>query len=218
MIIGLISRFIALIILIILFPLIFLISLILLIFQGRPIIFQQSRVGYDFNTFKIFKFRTMDKNNGPLITGKNDERITYLGRFLRKSKIDELPQLFNILKGDMRFIGPRPEIHKYFNDKQFQFLKNIKPGISDYSSIVLRDEDKILNYIGGEDAYEKLLPIKIKLANYYSKKKSFSLDLKLVAGTIITLFLPNYYSKTFLIPHLIKNIDDIEDFFDKYIY
>ena len=134
---------------------------------------------------------------------KNDSRITFLGKILRKSKLDEIPQLFNIVNGEMRFIGPRPEIIKYFDYDKFEFLNHIKPGLSDYSSIILRNEDQILDNIGGDSAYEQLLPIKIKLANYYAKK-SFYLDLQLVFATISAIFLPNYFSRYFMIPYLIK--------------
>ena len=112
----------------------------------------------------------MIPNDGSAITKKNDSRITFLGKILRKSKLDEIPQLFNIVNGEMRFIGPRPEIIKYFDYDKFEFLNHIKPGLSDYSSIILRNEDQILDNIGGDSAYEQLLPIKIKLANYYAKK------------------------------------------------
>ena len=92
----------------------------------------------------------MINNVGDLITSADDKRITRWGKFLRNTKIDELPQLINIVKGDMRFIGPRPEVLKFFNKNDFNFLMVVKPGISDFSSIILRDESKILNAIGGK--------------------------------------------------------------------
>lgn len=214
---GFISRSIAFLMVLLLSPLFFIITILLLLFQGKPVFFQQKRVGYKYTEFNIIKFRTMILNRGHLVTKKNDIRITPLGKFLRRSKLDEIPQLFNIIRGDMRFIGPRPEIPKYFHEEHFEFLKKIKPGISDYSSIIFRNEDQILDDIGGEDAYEKLLPIKIKLAYYYAKKKSFLLDLSLVVGTIIAIFLPNYYSKNFLIPVLITKIKGLEPFIRKHI-
>ena len=103
----------------------------------------------------------MVNNSGDFITKSNDNRVTFLGRLLRKTKIDEIPQLLNIIRGEMRFIGPRPEVEEYFKKQKFQFLKNIKPGISDYSSIIFRNEAEILNNIGGNDPYRKLLPIKL---------------------------------------------------------
>ena len=98
----------------------------LLISQGRPIFFKHKRVGYDFKQFELYKFRTMIINRGSVITNFEDKRITKVGKIIRKLKIDELPQLFNIIKGEMRFIGPRPEVPEYINQKDFNFLKIIK--------------------------------------------------------------------------------------------
>ena len=169
----LISRTFAFVSLIILLPVLFFISVSCFLFQGLPIFFKQERVGYNFKIFNIYKFRSMVNNDGKKITEPNDSRITYIGKILRKTKIDELPQLFNILKGDMRFIGPRPEVPDYFDIDKFKFLSCVKPGISDFCSIILRNESKILNSLEGVDPYKKLLPIKIDLANYYAQKKVF---------------------------------------------
>ena len=212
------SRFIALLIIVILTPLFLMISVISFIFQGLPIFYKQERVGHNFSKFKIFKFRTMVENSGELITEIDDNRITYFGSLLRKTKIDELPQLFNIINGDMRFIGPRPEVIKYFDKKSFSFLKNIKPGISDFSSILLRNEDKILLRVGGTNPYEKLLPIKIKLADYYSKKKSFLLDLKLVIVTIISIFFPDLSLKIINKIIIKGELRNVETFLKSYVY
>ena len=210
------SRFIALLALLILSPLFILLIILCMIFQGFPIFFRQERVGKNFNIFKIYKFRTMINNSGNLITEPNDNRVTFLGKFLRKSKLDELPQLLNILKGEMRFVGPRPEVLEYFRQEDFQFLKNIKPGISDYSSIILRNEDKILIRIGGKSPYLKLLPIKLSLANYYSINKSF-LDLKIVLITFIAIFFPELSTKIVLIPQLKTDIPELESFINDYL-
>ena len=149
------SRFIALCMLLFLFPLLFITSILSLIFQGKPILFKQERVGYKFKCFKIYKFRTMEFNSGELITQPGDKRITDYGKILRKTKVDELPQLLNIIKGDMRFIGPRPEVKKYVSLSKFQFLEKIKPGISDFSSIIFRNETQILEKIGGKKSLFK---------------------------------------------------------------
>lgn len=212
----LISRFVAFLLLLILSPGILFISILSLIFQGNPVFYKQERVGFKCKNFKIHKFRTMINNTGDSITKYNDSRITLFGKILRKTKIDEIPQLFNILKGEMRFIGPRPEVPKYFKKNQFIFLNLIKPGLSDFSSIIFRNEDQILKKIGGDKPYEKLLPLKISLAHYYSKKKSFILDFMLVAITIISIFMPNYSSKKLLIPILSKDMPEIKSFFNKY--
>ena len=214
----LLSRIIAFILLIVLSPFLIIISTICLIFQGYPILFKQKRVGFQYRTFKIYKFRTMKVNSGPLITKERDARITFIGWLLRKFKIDEIPQLLNILKGEMRFIGPRPEVLEYFEESSFSFLKKIKPGISDFSSIIFRDESKVLDKIGGKNPYADLLPIKLKLSEYYAKNKSFLLDLKLVLITMISIFLPNYPSRKFVIPDVIKNVPETKSFIDKYIF
>tara|TARA_Y100001970_G_scaffold277581_1_gene382007 strand:+ start:691 stop:1188 length:498 start_codon:yes stop_codon:yes gene_type:complete len=163
------------------------------------------------------KFRTMNNNNGSLITELGDKRITVLGKFLRKSKLDEIPQLLNIIKGDMRFIGPRPEVPKFFDANNFSFLKIIKPGISDFASIILRDEDKILKKIGGDNPYEKLLPIKIELAHYYASKKSFILDLRLVVITICAIISTRISSKFLNLPSISKDLPIVKDFLYRYI-
>ena len=115
------------------------ISLLIFIFDGTPILYSQLRVGLYGNEFKLYKFRTMIINRGSVITNFEDKRITKVGKVIRKLKIDELPQLFNIIKGEMRFIGPRPEVPEYINQKDFNFLKMIKPGMSDYASILFRN-------------------------------------------------------------------------------
>ncbi len=213
----LVSRFIALSALLILGPLFITLMVLCMTFQGFPIFFRQERVGNNFIVFKIYKFRTMIHNSGNLITKTNDNRITFLGKFLRKSKLDEIPQLLNIMKGEMRFVGPRPEVLKYFKEKDFQFLKNIKPGISDYASIILRNEDKILSKIGGQNPYLKLLPVKLSLANYYSKNKSFFLDLKIVVITVIAIFFPKISNNNFFIAPIKADLPELESFINDYL-
>jgi lipopolysaccharide/colanic/teichoic acid biosynthesis glycosyltransferase len=214
---DLVSRTISLFLIIVLSPIFLVTSCFCLLFQGRPVLFKQERVGYNFKIFNIYKFRSMVHNSGVIITEPNDLRITKFGRFLRKTKIDEIPQLFNILKGDMRFIGPRPEVLNYFDKSSFQFLENVKPGMSDYSSILFRDEEKILERIGGNKPYLKLLPLKLELAEYYSSKKNIFLDFKLVIITIISIFFPRYSSKTLIAPSLVIDLPETEEFLKKYI-
>ena len=121
------SRSIAFLIILILSP-VFFVNGFVFSFARTANIFYQDRVGFNFKKFKIIKFRTMINNSGPGITEHNDLRITYIGKILRMTKLDELPQLLNILFGDMRFIGPRPEIIEYFDESQFLFLRKINPG------------------------------------------------------------------------------------------
>ena len=185
------SKTVAAIMLIILSPLFLLISAGSLFFQRFPILFKQERVGYKFQTFFLYKFRTMKINNvNQLVTEAGDKRITQWGKILRILKFDELPQLWNIVRGDMRFIGPRPEVQEYVKRNDFSFLEKIKPGLTDFSSILLRNETNILLRAGGIDKYTELLEVKIKLGSLYAEQKNFWLDMKLVLLTLVSIILP----------------------------
>ena len=185
------SKTVAAIMLIILSPLFLLISAGSLLFQRFPIMFKQERVGYKFQTFFLYKFRTMKINNvNQLVTEAGDKRITQWGKILRILKFDELPQLWNIVRGDMRFIGPRPEVKEYVKGNDFSFLEKIKPGLTDFSSILLRNETNILLRAGGVDKYTKLLEVKVKLGSLYDEQKNFWLDMKLVLLTLVSIILP----------------------------
>jgi lipopolysaccharide/colanic/teichoic acid biosynthesis glycosyltransferase len=185
------SKTVAAIMLIILSPLLLLISAGSLFFQRFPILFKQERVGYKFQTFFLYKFRTMKINNvNQLVTEAGDKRITQWGKILRILKFDELPQLWNIVRGDMRFIGPRPEVQEYVKGNDFSFLEKIKPGLTDFSSILLRNETNILLRAGGVDKYTKLLEVKVKLGHLYADQKNFWLDMKLVLLTLVSIILP----------------------------
>ena len=185
------SKTVAAIMLIILSPLLLFISAGSLFFQRFPILFKQERVGYKFQTFFLYKFRTMKINNvNQLVTEAGDKRITQWGKILRILKFDELPQLWNIVRGDMRFIGPRPEVQMYVKGNDFSFLEKIKPGLTDFSSILLRNETNILLRAGGVDKYTKLLEVKVKLGSLYAEQKNFWLDMKLVLLTLVSIILP----------------------------
>ena len=160
------GKFIAMILLMILLPLFCSIAILILIFSGRPIFFLHKRCGYLFKEINIIKFRTMITNNGPDITNYNDNRITGIGGLLRKYKLDELPQLINILKGDMQFIGPRPEIVEIVKKypHHFSYLQITKPGLSDIGSMIFKDESKIFKNIDFNKYEDEILPIKNKLA------------------------------------------------------
>ena len=149
------------------FPLIIAVSLIILLSSGYPVFFLQERVGKDWKIFKIIKFRTMVKNAEKMgigISSYNDTRITSIGKILRKFKIDELPQIFNVFAGNMSLVGPRPELLKYaeyYADDYSEILK-IKPGITDYASIEFKDESLFLNNSNDNE--------KVYLNKYYLKK------------------------------------------------
>ncbi len=156
-----------------------------------PVLFKQERVGKHGKTFKIWKFRSMVVNaeaKGMQITTDGDNRITKVGKFIRKTKIDELPQLFNVLSGKMSFVGPRPEVPKYvamYNAEQMRVL-SVKPGITDLASIEFRNENDLLD--GDEDPerkyIEEIMPAKLELNLKYIEKAGFFYDIGLIFKTV----------------------------------
>ena len=161
--------------------------------QGS-IFFRQIRVGKDGKDFRIYKFRTMIVNAekmGIITIGERDPRITNSGYFLRKYKLDELPQLINVLKGEMSFVGPRPEVRKYvkmYNQEQLKIL-TVKPGITDYASIEYINEDEILGKsLDPEKTYiEGIMPQKIKYNMKYINNKTVIEYFKIIFLTIIKI-------------------------------
>ena len=168
------ERLSAIFLLIILLPLFGLISVGIYIFSGKPILFKHRRCGYKFNEFFMIKFRTMYPNNGPELTGYNDKRITGIGKILRKFKLDELPQLINIIRGEIAFIGPRPESVYIVNShkKYFTYLNTIKPGITDINSIIFKNESNIFKTNDTNKYVEEILPIKYRLALFTSNNQT----------------------------------------------
>ena len=155
-----------------------------------PVYFRQVRVGKNGKEFRIFKFRTMvvdAEKKGKQITVGNDSRITGIGKFLRKTKMDELPQLINVLLGQMSFVGPRPEVPKYvamYNDYERNILR-IKPGITELASITYRDENEVLAASENpEDTYiNEIMPKKLNLNMQYMKKMNVFYDIYLIFKT-----------------------------------
>ena len=168
------DRLSAIILLIILLPLLGLISVLILVFSGRPILYKHRRCGYQYAEFDIIKFRTMHLNNGPVITNYKDKRITGIGKILRNVKLDELPQLANIIKGEMVFIGPRPESIDVVNNHKnyFTYLDTIKPGITDINSIIFKDESDLFKTIDTKKYVDEILPIKYQLALFTSDNQN----------------------------------------------
>ena len=181
--------------LILLFPLMALAALLVKLDSNGPIFFRQERMGREFRPFFIYKFRTMahdSSGKGGLVTIGNDPRITRAGRLLRKTKIDELPQLINVVKGDMTFVGPRPEVRKYvelFRQDYMEILK-IRPGITDLASLKYRDEASLLGSSPNpaDEYVAQILPDKIRLGKEYIRKSSFLFDLSLIFKTLLKLF------------------------------
>jgi len=158
-----------------------------------PIFFRQVRVGRGGKPFDILKFRTMrtTRSPGPLITGAGDPRVTRVGRVLRRWKVDELPQLVNVLRGEMSFVGPRPEVPRYVNmfAEQYRELLAVRPGITDIASMAFRDEETLLGRSSNpEDLYvREILPRKLALSHAYVRRRSFGMDLRLIARTVAAI-------------------------------
>ncbi|MCT7911801.1 sugar transferase [Arcobacter lacus] len=176
---------------ILLLPLIVIIIVWIKTTSKGPLFYVQKRVGLNFKEFNLYKFRSMVVNAdkvGPSVTSGDDPRITKIGKILRKTKIDELPQLINVLKGDMSLVGPRPEVMKFVKQRKEEYKKilTIKPGITDNAAIEYRDEETIMEqYENKEKAYiEIVLPEKIKLYNQYISNISFINDVKLILKTL----------------------------------
>jgi lipopolysaccharide/colanic/teichoic acid biosynthesis glycosyltransferase len=183
-------------------PLLILTALLVKVDSPGPIFFKQQRMGKEFRPFWIYKFRTMRKSleQGPNITIGNDPRITGIGRLLRQTKIDELPQLINILRGEMSFVGPRPEVPQYVQlyRREYQQILAVRPGLTDLASLKYRDEAALLaNAENPEEEYvRRILPDKIMLARDYIQRASFFYDLRLILETILRLVLGRMFQHT----------------------
>jgi len=176
-------------------PLLLLAALLIKLDSPGPILFRQERMGKRFRPFFINKFRTMVKDaarKGGPITSDGDPRITRVGRLLRKTKIDELPQLINVLKGEMSFVGPRPEVRRYVELFRYDYeeILRIRPGITDLATMKYRDEEVLLTQFGNpeEEYLKRILPDKIRLAKEYLVRSSFFFDLTLITKTLPMLF------------------------------
>lgn len=161
-----------------------------------PVLFLQERVGKNGRTFKILKFRTMRvaaESMGPNYTVSGDSRITRVGAWLRAAKLDELPQLVNVLVGEMSLVGPRPEtpdLMQYYKPAQRAEFALIRPGITDYASILLRDEGALLGSVADPARYyrEELMPMKHALCRRYLREIGVVADIKIIAMTLASLF------------------------------
>ena len=185
--------------LIILSPLFLIIAFLIKIDSKGGAFYIQKRVGKNNKDFNLIKFRTMfvkSDRQGLLTVGERDNRITGIGKCIRKYKIDELPQLINILKGEMSFVGPRPEVRKYvelYDDRQKQVL-SVKPGLTDYASLEYVNENKILaGFSDPEKAYiEQIMPAKLKLNLQYIKEQGILADLNIIIKTLNFLVNPKF--------------------------
>lgn len=172
-------------------PFFLLISIIILLESRGGIFYFQNRVGKNNVDFKLYKFRTMFTNSdkaGLITVGMRDSRITRVGYYLRKYKLDELPQLLNVLEGTMSFVGPRPEVRKYvslYTEEQKRVL-SVKPGITDYASIEYSNENELLGQSDNPDQLyiDTIMPAKLKLNLKYIDELSLRTDIKLILLTI----------------------------------
>lgn len=176
---------------VILSPAFFFVAVFIKIDSNGPVFYKQSRVGKNNKDFILYKFRTMNVGSdkeGLLTVGNNDSRITKTGYLLRKYKLDELPQLMNVLKGDMSFVGPRPEVRKYvslYNEEQKKVLTS-RPGITDVASIEYRNENELLEKTSNPEEFyvKEVMPDKLKMNIMYINDRSFFKDIKIILKTI----------------------------------
>ena len=178
--------------LLILLPFLPVVAIMIKLDSRGPVFYLQERVGKDFRIFVIYKFRTMMANadqQGAHITAAGDRRITKVGGFLRKYKIDELPQLFNVLKGEMSFVGPRPEVSEYVQlfRSEYRKLLTVRPGITDPASLKYSNEETILGMSkAAQDVYmNSILPEKIRLSSNYIDNHTLMTDLRLIMMTLL---------------------------------
>ncbi|MGL6115883.1 MAG: sugar transferase [Cetobacterium sp.] len=176
-------------------PVMLIVAIIVKTTSPGPILFSQKRLTKGMREFNIYKFRSMVSNelrekNTVQIKGSSSE-ITTIGKFMRKTKLDELPQFWNILKGDMSFIGPRPELPrrlKYYDDRQKKIF-SVRSGISSPASIVFSDEEYLMNQVQDPEKFyiEQIMPYKIELNLYYIEHQSFFYDIWLIIATLLKI-------------------------------
>ena len=182
-------------VMIILCPFLFLIGLLIALESRGGAFYFQTRVGKDHKTFKLIKFRSMRPGSdkmGQLTVGERDPRITRMGLFVRKFKIDEFPQLINVILGDMSIVGPRPEVTKYVEmyDEVQRKVLSVRPGLTDYASIEYMDENAILAKAADpeKEYINTIMPAKLKLNLKYIDEAGLMTDLKIIFRTIFKIF------------------------------
>ena len=180
--------------LILLLPVICVIALAIAIHSGKPVFFQQKRLGRNGRDFHLLKFRTMvTAKNGPGLTRDGDARVTRIGRWLRKRKLDELPQLFNVLKGEMSLVGPRPDLEEFWSQASLddRRILELKPGVTGAASLAFCDEERLLAQVPAEQLasfyIQEVLPQKARLDGEYAARATFRSDCGILLQTV---FLP----------------------------
>ncbi len=180
--------------LIVLLPLFIFVSILIMMDSRGGVFYRQTRVGRYGKDFRLYKFRSMRVNSdkkGLITIGGRDSRITGIGYYIRKYKIDELPQLINVLLGDMSFVGPRPEVRRYVDlyTVEQQKVLSVRPGITDVASIKYRNENELLGSVDNPDEYyiKTIMPDKLKLNIDYINKRTFLSDLNVIIRTVIPI-------------------------------
>lgn len=183
------DRVVSFVAIIILLPIYLIIAIILLITNGRPVFFRQERIGQWGEKFIMVKFRTMVGEEENSVSVLDSSRITKVGKFLRRTKLDELPELWNILIGDMSFVGPRPDVPGYADQLvgDDRVILKLKPGLTGVASLKYRNEDEILSQQSNPQEYNDTViwPDKVRLNKIYYQKQTLWLDLKIILFTAI---------------------------------
>ena len=178
--------------LVVLTPVLVLIAIAIKWDDGGPVFYLQTRIGRNFQPFRLVKFRSMTvgADQSGLLTAPADQRVTRCGRWLRRSKLDELPQLWNVLQGEMQLVGPRPEVESYVEQfrEEYSALLADPPGITDPASLAFRREEQLFAPAGMERQYvSEILPRKLSLSLEYQRRRSFASDLGVLMKTIFGL-------------------------------
>jgi lipopolysaccharide/colanic/teichoic acid biosynthesis glycosyltransferase len=181
--------------LLIMAPLFFMIAIAIKLDDGGPVFYSHYRIGRKFKKFKLYKFRSMihSTTEGSTVTAPQDSRVTRIGGFLRRFKLDELPQLINVLKGEMQLVGPRPQMDKFVEIffEEYEELLRARPGITDLASLIFRDEAKFFYQGSIEEQYVKrIMPIKLEMSLKYARTRTFFSDLGIIARTVLGLSCP----------------------------
>jgi lipopolysaccharide/colanic/teichoic acid biosynthesis glycosyltransferase len=195
-------------------PLLLSIAVFIFLDDGRPVLFRQRRVGRRGKLFSMLKFRTMAvRSPGSAITASGDSRITPIGRHLRRLKLDELPQLLNVVRGEMSLVGPRPEVAKFvrLEDPRWQRVLQVKPGITDLATLLYRNEEELLAEASDPEAFyrEVVLPEKLRINAIYMDTRSWSRDFKLIALTLRCSLFPKTFKATSVAISFHLSTDDV---------
>ena len=178
-------------VLMLLSPILIAVALAVWLDLGSPVLFRQDRVGLRFRRFHILKFRTMRVAGGPQVTVTGDDRITRVGKVLRLTKLDELPQFWNVLCGDMSLVGPRPEVPEYVDlfRERYRTVLTVRPGITDLASIHFRNEEEILSRSVEpfREYSEHILPAKLDLAEEYIRTHTLLGDISILFRTATSI-------------------------------